>query len=431
MKKFVLIVVLGSIALFTVGCQPATVPVSEPVPDETVTFAGFASLEEAAVSAAWEAYFPNEYATWLATSEMARTTFGGSGENGQKMDYLEMYPFLRTIYAGFPFSVSYYRSRGHVFALEDTLQTGRLADLSTRPATCLVCKSTDTIVLQHNYGIEWHSLSFADVVGTNTVGCLNCHDAGDASVTHHMKYLTDAINLGTFNNIEPEGRADLTCAQCHVNYHFDPQTREVVLPWSQGLTVEGQLEHYNEARRQGIRFNDEWEHPITGAWVIKIQHPEYELFHEGQITNIHSRIGLGCNDCHMPVLTDADGNTFASHQKRSPLMHVEESCLSCHSNWGAEGTIARAEGVQSSVYEKQNRLGYKLEAFIFAVGEARENGTLTDEQLLDIQEIHRKAQFHWDFVWVENSNGFHNWEEADRILTNVEGWLDQGMALLQ
>jgi nitrite reductase (cytochrome c-552) len=424
MKKFVsLILILSCITLFTVGCQTA----AEPNPDEALTFAGFASLEEAAVSAAWKGYFPNQYETYLATNEMSRTTYGGSGEDGQKMNYLELYPFLKTTYAGFPFSISYYRSRGHVFSIEDTMATGRLPDLNTRPASCLTCKSTDAVVLQEQYGVEWHSKSFADVVGTNPVGCLNCHDAGDASVTPQMNFVTYAINLGTFRNIEPEGRADLTCAQCHVNYHFDPQTREIVLPWSIGLTVEDQFAHYN----QETRFNDEWEHSITGALVAKVQHPEYEMYHEGQITNIHSTLGLGCNDCHMPAVNDTDGNEFSSHNWTSPLKHVAESCLSCHSSWGEDGVIARAEGVQAGVYEEQNRLGYKLEEFILAVGEARENGTLTDEQLKDIQSIHREAQFYWDFVWVENSNGFHNWLEAERILGNAEKLIDQGMELLQ
>jgi nitrite reductase (cytochrome c-552) len=423
MKKILfLALTLSLVTLFAVGCQSVA-----PEPNEPLEFAGFTSLEEAAVSEAWKDYFPNQYATYLKTGEMARTTYGGSGEDGEKMDYLEMYPFLKTTYAGFPFSVSYYRSRGHVFSIEDIMATGRLADLAARPAICLACKSTDAVVLQDKYGDEWYSRSFAEVVGNNPVGCLDCHDASDASVTYQRNYLTTALNHGTFRNINPEGRADLTCAQCHVNYHFNPQTREPALPWSIGLTVEDQFAHYN----QDTRFNDEWDHAITGALVAKVQHPEYEMYHEGQIQNVHSALGLGCNDCHMPVKNDEDGNQFNSHTWTSPLKHVEDSCLSCHISWGGDGVISRAEAVQAGVYEEQNRLGYKLEEFIIAVGELKDNGTLTGDELKKAQAIHREAQFYWDFVWVENSNGFHNWLEAQRILGNVEKLINNGMELLQ
>ncbi|EEG78469.1 ammonia-forming cytochrome c nitrite reductase subunit c552 [Dethiobacter alkaliphilus] len=422
MKKILLLVLaLSLVVVFASGCQPADEGT------EPREFTGFDSLEEAAVSEAWQDYFPNQYATYLETAEMVRTTYGGSGEDGEKMDYLEMYPFLKSTYAGFPFSVSYYRSRGHVYSLTDTLETGRLPDLETRPATCLSCKSTDVVVLQDKYGDEWYSRSFAEVVGDNAIGCLDCHDANDASVTYQRDYLTKALEQNTFRNINPEGRADLTCAQCHVNYHFNPETREPVLPWSIGLTVEDQFEHYN----QGPRYNDEWEHEITGALVAKVQHPEYELYHEGQIQSVHSAIGMGCTDCHMPAVTDADGNEFTSHRWTTPLEHIEDSCLTCHSDWGAEGIIERTEGVQSGVYEQQNRVGYELEEFILAVGEARENDTVSAEELERLQAIHREAQFYWDFIWVENSNGFHNWEEAHRVLGNVEELLEEAWSILE
>ncbi|WP_203594409.1 ammonia-forming cytochrome c nitrite reductase subunit c552 [Wenzhouxiangella limi] len=47
-----------------------------------------------------------------------------------------------------------------------------------------------------------------------------------------------------------------------------------------------------------------------------------------------------------------------------------------------------------------------------------------------LQQIHREAQFYWDFIWVENSNGFHNWDEAHRVLDKAEALINEGMGVL-
>ena len=395
------------------------------------TFPGFETLAEAADSQAWAEYFPNEFKYWEATEEMRITTYGGGGRREaegmeiEKINYLELYPFLKTNYAGFPFEKGYYRSRGHIYALTDVIDTERLPDWDQRPASCLSCKSTDVVVLVNEYGDDFFGKPFAEVVGENTIGCLDCHDHRDASVKVQRDWLDTALAHDSFRNINPEGRIDLTCAQCHVNYYFDADTRKPVMPWSTGLTVEAQLEDYSKARR-----SDEWEHEITGALVAKIQHPEYELFHEGRNRNIHSMIGLGCTDCHMPIKEDEDGVEFVSHTWTSALVTVEESCFRCHQNWGKDEIIAKSESIQGKVYEKQNRIGAELADFIVALGEKKNNGALSGDDLEKAQAIHREAQFYWDFIWVENSNGFHNWQEAHRVLDNAEELIQQGMAMI-
>ncbi len=443
MKKWILLCIGAfMVVLLVFSCQGEPEPeVEEPAPEvavepadeenDDVDFPGFETLSEAADPDAWAEYFPNEYKYWEATEEMRMTTYGGGGRKEaegmeiEKIDYLEMYPFLKTNYAGFPFSKGYYRSRGHIYALTDVIDTERLPDWDQRPGACLSCKSSDVVVLMDEYGDDFFGKPFAEVVGENTVSCLDCHDHRDASVKVQRDWVFAALEHDTFKNIDPEGRDDLTCAQCHVNYYFHEDTSKPVLPWSTGLTVEDQLEHYDMARR-----SDEWEHEITGALVAKIQHPEYELYHEGKNVNIHSRLGLGCTDCHMPQKTDEQGETYSSHTWTSPLTHVEESCLRCHGNWGEAETIAKAESVQGKVYEKQNRIGDELAGFTTAFGEKINNGDLSDDEIEKAREIQREAQFYWDFIWVENSNGFHNWQEAHRVLDNAEALIAEGMKIV-
>lgn len=398
--------------------------------DSGNVFPGFATLEQAADPNAWAPWFPNQFAYWKDTSVMRETVYGGGGRKAaeqlkiEKINYLELYPFLKTVYEGFSFSKGYYRSRGHFHALTDVVDTQRLPDWDRRPAACLSCKSTDVVVQTNRIGDAFYAKSFAEVVGKNTIACLDCHDHTNAELKVQRDYVFEALAHGTFKNITPEGRDDLVCAQCHVNYHFHEKTGKPVLPWSVGLSVEDELAHYNAALR-----SDEWIHPVTGALVAKIQHPEYELFHEGRIPNVHSSAGLGCNDCHMPAKTDEHGNHFSSHTWTSPLTHAQTPCLDCH-DWTADEVVTRAQAVQRAVYEKKNRIGAELAGYIIALGEKRRSNALAPEVLEKAQAIHREAQFYWDFIWVENSNGFHNWDEAHRVLDNAEKLIRDGMSLI-
>ena len=442
MKRFILLSIAAIIPLVLVFSHPGatnpdpngtkdSVTGSAGKRDGSIMIPGFKTLEEAADSNAWAKFFPNQFQYWKATEEMILTTYGGGGRSEaegmeiEKIDYLELYPFLKINYTGFPFEKGYYRSRGHIYALTDVVDTRRLPDWDKRPASCLSCKSTDVVVLMDKHGEDLYRKPFSRVVGKNTVGCLDCHSHEDASLKVQRPWVTAALEHGSFKNIEPEGRTDLTCAQCHVNYYFDANTRKPVMPWSVGLTVEDQLEDYSKARR-----SDEWEHAVTGALVAKIQHPEYELFHEGQNQGIHSSIGLGCIDCHMPVMKDERGKLYTSHTWRSPLAHVEESCLQCHADWGKEDAVGNTEAVQAGVYEKQNRIGAELADYIVLLGEKIKKGELSEKSLDQARAIHREAQFYWDFIWVENSNGFHNWEEAHRVLDNAERLIRKGMELI-
>ncbi|MBN1895190.1 ammonia-forming cytochrome c nitrite reductase subunit c552, partial [bacterium] len=58
--------------------------------------------------------------------------------------------------------------------------------------------------------------------------------------------------------------------------------------------------------------------------MIKIQHPEFELWGTG----IHARSGVSCADCHMPYVRRGSVK-ISDHWIRSPLQHVH-ACRTCH-----------------------------------------------------------------------------------------------------
>ncbi len=183
------------------------------------------------------------------------------------------------------------------------------------------------------------------------------------------------------------------------------------------------LKYYDE-----IDFND-WEHPATGTGLLKAQHPEFETF----MGSVHDAAGLSCIDCHMPIVEDEKGNKFKSHHWTSPLKSketIKNSCLSCHAGKSEDDMIAWVEEVQQGVYDRTNEVSDKLKKFIDLFASHVEKGDLSKEDKDKLHEIHRHAQFKWDFVWVENGEGFHNSNKAHKNLDEAEALVDQGMEIL-
>ena len=362
--------------------------------------------------------YPGVFATYKANADMSETKFGGSVQ----VDYLEAHPNLREFYDGYCFAKQYDRARGHTYALEDAINTER-----PKPgASCLACKSADFVAALEKDGIDVNSMDFDQFVkdhpGMQTISCYDCHmdDIGTVQVTReHFRKQIDEGRVNS-NNAKVDS---LSCAQCHVEYYLDPETKEVILPYKYGFETDDMLKYYDE-----IDFND-WEHPATGTGLLKAQHPEFETFME----SVHDAAGLSCIDCHMPIVEDEKGNKFKSHHWTSPLKSketIKNSCLSCHAGKSEDDMIAWVEEVQQGVYDRTNEVSDKLKKFIDLFASHVEKGDLSKEDKDKLHEIHRHAQFKWDIVWVENGEGFHNSNKAHKNLDEAEALVDQGMEIL-
>jgi len=64
----------------------------------------------------WGENFPREYETYLATLD---TNFASKHGGSMKIDYLEKYPELVVMWAGYGFSKDYNQGRGHAYAIKD------------------------------------------------------------------------------------------------------------------------------------------------------------------------------------------------------------------------------------------------------------------------------------------------------------------------
>ncbi|MDI3281017.1 MAG: ammonia-forming cytochrome c nitrite reductase subunit c552 [Bacillota bacterium] len=350
--------------------------------------------------AAWGKLYPLQYKSYLKNAEMSGTDFGGS----KPVSKLEQAPYLKELFAGMPFSVEYKEDRGHTYSLEDV----RLTQRKKPSASCLSCKSADVPGLIKAEGVGFYALPFEDASARvkNPVACLNCHDPATMKLRLSQPALVEALRKQGRNpdTLTRQELRTLVCAQCHVEYYFRPQTKEVAFPWDKGMRVADVERFYDE---QGFK---DWTHPRSGTDLIKIQHPEVELFQ----SSVHAASGVTCADCHMPRLREGNAS-YTSHWWTSPLKTLEESCGGCHAQSPAE-LKERVLYTQQRTAELLKTAGLANVAAIEAI-EAAAGVPGADPRLLqEARALHRKAQLRWDWVAAENSTGFHNPPEALYVL---------------
>lgn len=396
MKRCLLFPLLLAMLLVITACSSPTITQEEPQ--------GIVSASE------WAELYPNQYDTYLLNAEMVKTTYGGS----EPYDYLAKYPDLLTLYDGIGFSKDYLRARGHVYSLEDVIHTAR-----PKPgASCLSCKTPDYLDMLNEYGKEFYAMDFDEMASAsiNPISCYDCHQntPGEPIITRdHLKVALEKVEMDF-------KVGDLACAQCHVEYYLHPETKEVILPWDNGITIAGMEKTFDD-----MGYYD-WLHPTTGTPLLKVQHPEFETY-QG---SLHSKMGLSCIDCHMPTMKNDDGDLFNSHHWTSPLKTIEQSCLGCHTET-ADQLVGRVEDIQWEIDFKTTVVGNLITELIGELTDAIESGQYSDELLDLVRDYHRKAQWRWDFVFVENSTGFHNTKFARETLDEAKMYAEKGLELLK
>jgi nitrite reductase (cytochrome c-552) len=260
---------------------------------------------------------------------------------------------------------------------------------------------------------------------THPISCGDCHDpttmqlrvarpgflAGIAAYKASQRVAGYDVN----RDATRQEMRTYVCAQCHVEYYFKGPGKTLVYPWAKGVGVEQIEAYYDE-----VKWKD-WDHPDTGAPVLKAQHPEYELWTQG----IHARSGVACADCHMPYKREG-AIKVSDHHVRSPLLNVSHACQTCH-RYPEQEILARAEAIQDRTERLMGITANALLAMIDAVQAAAARG-VRPEALADARAFHRKAQWRLDFVAAENSKGFHAPQEAARILGEAIDFARQGQA---
>lgn len=355
----------------------------------------------------WGKNFPREFDSWSKTAqETASTPYGGSTPTNK----LERFPVLKTLWAGYAFSVDFNEERGHYYALIDQKQTKR-QEAVNQPGACANCHSANAPQLIAQMGWEnFNHTPYKEITGTLHYGssCADCHDPATMELRITRPAFANAmqargIDLGKATRQEMR---TYVCAQCHVEYYFKGDNKVLTFPWTNGTTIDDIDQYYADAG-----FKD-WVHKATGAPMIKIQHPEFEMF----TTGIHYQSGVACADCHMPYVREG-AIKVSDHWVRSPLTNVQQACGQCHRE-DEEKLKQRIVSIQDTTAKLTRRTETALTAAIDAIVAAKSTGA-TDEQLAAARDLHRRGQMRWDFVFSENSTGFHSPQEAARVLAEA------------
>lgn len=402
--------------------------------------------------AAWGKAFPLHYELYKKTEEMARTKHGGSEampRTPTKVDprsivsrsKVEEDTGLRTMWQGYAFAVDFREERGHAYMLEDQRYTERVRVVQ-QPGACLNCHASAYLAYRKVGGgdatkgfekINAMPYQEATKLVQHPVACIDCHDGNNLSLRVSRPAFIEGIraykaSLGIANfdpnkDATPNEMRAYVCGQCHVEYYFKGPDKRLTYPWAKGLRIEQIMSYYDE-----IGFRD-WTHKDTGAPTLKAQHPEFELWNQG----IHARSGVTCADCHMPSTT-YKGESLTDHWVRSPLLNVNDACVSCHKKHDEKVTgdelKARAEQIQDRHWALRQSAMAALVGLIGDLKAAREAGR-SDEDLKAARYLQRRAQFYLDFVEAENSTGFHAPQEAARVLGESIDFSRQGQIALR
>lgn len=379
------------------------------------------STDETITASDWNAIYPDIVVSW-----------GKNAENEVVVDYLELDPYLVEIYEGYGFAKDYGSARGHNYTLTDVEKTKRPHGM----ANCLTCKTPNFTKLVNDEGDEVYSRPFDEVYaqitknGGETISCYTCHGNNPGNGTQPKENLTVThgyIKLALGENLSTIDPGVLACGQCHIEYYFDPATKATRMPHSsvESMTPEATYDYYTE-----IGFSD-WTQESTGAKMLKVQHPEMETVLLGKHAGV-----LNCADCHMPVEQNTNTqNVYHSHTLVSPLENKSllESCLACHKDLGANSAdemVTFVKNIQARITAEETRVGNLLMEFKRALAQANQDGMLGEEKLEEVRELYRKAQWFFDYCYVENSEGAHNSELSTRCLNTAEQFINEGMALL-
>ena len=355
----------------------------------------------------WGENYPREYESYNRTLESDfRSRHGGSAVR----DYLEEFPEMVILWAGYSFSKDYNQGRGHAYAVRssrETLRTGGV-ESSPMPGTCWTCKSTDVPRLMNEMGADkFYAARWLDLGPEiiNPIGCQDCHDPKTMTLRLTRPALLDGLEQ---RGISPDSLThnemrSLVCAQCHAEYYFTKPKISLVFPWANGFSADEMEDYYDERK-----FSD-WPHRLSRARMLKAQHPDYELYRTG----VHAARGVSCADCHMPYRVEG-GVKYTDHHVRSPLDNIANACQVCHRE--------SEEQLRRDVYDRQDRvleirrLAEKALASAHLEAEAARKAGAGKEDLAPIQAGLRSAQWRWDYVAAANSMGFHSPVEALRVL---------------
>jgi nitrite reductase (cytochrome c-552) len=397
--------------------------------------------------AVWGKNFPMQYDDYRRTVDQVRTRYGGSEGEPHTPSHadprsivaqsrLQDDPRLRELWAGYAFAQDFREERGHAYMLEDQEFTERQR-VTKQPGTCIHCHASVYVPYKRAGGGDLikgfevlNPLPYFEARKQvkHPVSCIDCHDPGTMQLRITRPGFIEGIRLlkASQGVAGYDVNADATrqemrtfvCGQCHVEYYFKGPEKRLQYPWGKGLTADSILAYHDSTGHK------DWVHAVSGAPVLKAQHPEFELYNQG----IHARSGVACADCHMPYKREG-AMKISDHHVRSPVLNLNRACQTCH-KWSENELEARVTIIQDRTFEMRNLALDAVLALTRDIAEqVKRDSTVPAVRIARGHQ--RAAQFLVDFIEAENSMGFHAPQEAARILAKSIDQSRRGQVLLR
>lgn len=410
--------------------------------------------EDTVDPAEWGKNFPRQYDSYKRTVDIERTKYGGS----EAFQHLDDDPVWRALFAGYAFGIDYREERGHAYMLVDQRETERVKAVK-QPGACLHCHAS-TWKPYYDKGLEVGGdkndrmgtmmkgfeavckMPYAEAtkLAEHPISCADCHTpesmqlrvtrpgfingikvfAESTDPAPHLPSIERWRKGSRTTSYDPNIEASrqemrsMVCGQCHVEYYFKGEGKLVTYPWHKGFKMDQIEAYYDE-----VGWKD-FTHKLSGAPVLKAQHPEFELWSQG----VHARSGVSCADCHMPYVREG-AIKVSDHHVRSPMLNVNRACQTCH-RYTDEEITSRVTAIQDRTKGLLDRSEAAVFALIQAIQSAKQLGTAEDA-LKPAYDLHRKSQWRLDFISAENSMGFHAPQESARILAEAADLARQGI----
>lgn len=365
-------------------------------------------IEETGLSAdeisseAFKDLFPLQYDSYEKTL--------GSSEKVSKFSE-DKEPLIPILFNGYAFALEHNEPRGHLYANDDIFETLRMGEEFAQPGSCLTCKSTAVPHLIEEMGDDYWSGSFLDEIwpkavsmGHSAIGCSDCHDPVTMDLRVTRPSFTKAMEAQGIDMSNPS-RNDMrtyVCGQCHVEYYFAADNKEVTYPWDLGFKPDDEYEYYETIGKEK-GFNQDWIHNVSGTPMLKAQHPEFETHMEGP----HGKAGVSCADCHMPYERIDGKKKITSHWIKTPMESMDQSCMTCHSNRTEENLKNRVTEIQKTHLAA---LAQAQEVSVYShyyINKMITSG-VKEDKIKEAQQLVRQGQWMWDIIAAENGDGFHN-----------------------
>ncbi len=447
-RRYTWPILIGGVTLATIAILALLTSIFQHKQEALNPFYRVVELTDTTVNpATWGKNFPLQYDDYKRTVDMVRTRYGGSeGVPRQPSaddprditahSRLVEDPRLREFWSGYAFAEDFREERGHAYMLSDQVYTQRQV-VAKQPGTCLHChasvyvpykKAGDGDLIKGFERLNQMPYMDARKLAEHPVACIDCHDPGTMQLRvtrpgflEGIAVLKASQGVDDYEVNRDASRQEMrtyVCAQCHVEYYFKGKEKRLTYPWARGLQADSILAYYED------NGHKDWVHKVSGAPVLKAQHPEFELYSQG----IHARSGVACADCHMPYKRTG-AMKVSDHWVRSPLLNINAACQTCH-RWSEQELVARVHTIQDRTYQLRN---LAIDAVLdLTRGIARVAAAdSANPNLKPARNYQRKAQFLTDFIEAENSMGFHADQEAARVLANAINYARLGETALR